>query len=378
MLDTELQEVLEQVKTLGLDFKAALQKEKGDRTTAQAEMSAQFAEIEQKLARRTNKGGGPELKTLGQLVVDDEQTKSYLAGPRRGNLHLSYEAKNITSGSSTVGSTVSTTTSLVTAQRAPIVMLPDRRLTIRDLLAPGETDTGIIEYAVETAFTNNAATVAEGALKPQSDITFDLRSSPARTIAHVMKASRQILDDAPQLQSVIDGRLRYGLNFVEEAQFLYGDGAAQNLFGIVPQATAFSAAFAVTGETAIDRISLAMLQATLALYPPTGIVLNPTDWTKISMTKDSMGRYIIGDPQGTVTPQLWGLPVVATPAITAGTFLVGSFRLAAQIFDRLTTEVLISTEDQDNFVKNMVTIRGEERVALAVYRPAAFVTGSLP
>jgi HK97 family phage major capsid protein len=193
-----------------------------------------------------------------------------------------------------------------------------------------------------------------------------------------VKASRQILDDAPALRSIIDAEMRYGLEFAEEAELLYGDGTGAHLLGIVPQATAYSAAFAVTGETAIDRIRLAMLQGVLALYPMTGSVLNPTDWTKIEMLKDSMGRYIIGDPQGTVAPRLWGLPVVASIAMTAGTFLTGAFKYGAQIFDRMAIEVAISTENNDDFEKNMITVRAEERLALVVKRPAAFIAGSLP
>jgi HK97 family phage major capsid protein len=253
-----------------------------------------------------------------------------------------------------------------------------RQLTIRDLVAPGNTVSNAIEFAVQTARTNNAAVVAENTAKPYSNYTWDLRSFPVRTVAHLVKASRQILDDAPALQSTIDAEMRYGLQFAEEAQLLSGDGTGQNLLGIIPQASAYSAAFTVTGETAIDRIRMAMLQATIALYPVSGTVLNPTDWTKIEMLKDGMGRYIIGDPQGTTAPRLWGQPVVASLGMTAGTFLTGAFRYGAQIFDRLAIEVLISTENVDDFEKNMVSIRAEERLAFVVKRPGAFITGALP
>ncbi len=167
------------------------------------------------------------------------------------------------------------------------VGLPMRQMTVRDLLAPGETTSNAVEFAVQVARTNNAAVVAENTTKAYSNYTWNLQNFPVRTIAHLVKASRQILDDAPALRSTIDAEMRYGLEFAEEAELLYGDGTGAHLLGIVPQATAYSAAFAVTGETAIDRIRLAMLQGVLALYPMTGSVLNPTDWTKIEMLKDS-------------------------------------------------------------------------------------------
>jgi len=93
----------------------------------------------------------------------------------------------------------------------------------------------------------------------------------------------------------------------------------------------------------------------------------------IELMKTTDGAYLFANPQGTVGPRLWGLPVVTTTSMTVDTALTGSFRLGAQIFDREDANVVVSTEDQDNFVKNMVTIRSESRVALAVYRPEAFI-----
>lgn len=375
-----------EVKELGKmtqETKAGADKALFDMNAEVKGIITRITEVEQKIVRRPG-GQAEERKTLGQMVIDSKELKALKEAGGRGSIHMSFEAKDITSGTGTVGTGVSPATSLVVPERQPIVNLPDRRFFVRDLITPGETISSNIEYPVETTFTNAAATVAEGAAKAQSNLVFDLKSAPVRTIAHFMRASRQILDDAPQLRSYIDGRLRYGLNFVEEAQMLLGDGTGQNLLGIQPQATAYSAAFAITGETAIDRLRMASLQATLALYPSTGFVLHPTDWAKIELTKDAMGRYIVGNPSGSFTgglmymPMLWGLPVVATQAQTVNNFLSGAFKLGAQIFDRMQVEVLISTEDQDNFIKNLITIRGEERLALAVYRPAAFVTGTLP
>jgi HK97 family phage major capsid protein len=219
---------------------------------------------------------------------------------------------------------------------------------------------------------------AEGNTLPQSDGSYSLVSSPVRTIGHYMKASTQVLDDMGQLQSFIDSEVQYGVNFAEEAQLLNGDGTGQNLLGIVTQASAYSAAFAITGETAFDRTLLAVLQVELNLYPCDAIVLNPTDWRKMQLTKDATGRYLGGGRFASTLPVVWNLPVVTSLAMTAGTFLCGAFSLGAQIFDRQQTSVQISTEDQDNFVRNLCTIKGTERIALAVKRPAAFVFGSLP
>jgi HK97 family phage major capsid protein len=203
-----------------------------------------------------------------------------------------------------------------------------------------------------------------------------LQTSNVTTIAHWVQATRQILDDVPMLQSYINGRLMYGLRYVEDNQLLNGAGTGTDLNGIYTQATASTANLAViTSPTKIDVIRAAMLQATLANLPASGIVLHPTDWFGIETTKDSAGNYIIGDPAAQLTPRMWGLPVVATPAMTTGKFLTGAFDMGAQIFDRQDARVEISTEDGNNFVKNLVTILCEERLALAVYNTLAFVKG---
>jgi len=371
------EKVTTEMKNLGVateETKAKADKALTDMNT----ISARLTEIEQKVARKGSGDQPPQQKSLGQIVIDDDKVKA-LMEQKNGQARVTIEVKDMLSGGSLWGSGVSPSSSLVIADRQPIVPPPMRTLVVRDLLTPGTTSSNAIEYPVETDNPANtgAAVVSEGTRKPQTNLTFDLKSAPVRTVAHYSKASRQILDDAPMLQSYIDGRLRYGLGYVEENELLYGDGTGQHLLGIIPQATAYSAAFTPANLQNIDTLRLASLQATLALYPATGYVLHPTDWAKIELTKDTQGRYIVGDPQNQITPRLWNLPVVATQAMLVSHFLTGAFRLGAQIFDRMSIEVLVSTENEDDFVRNMITIRAEERLALAVYRPAAFVYGSL-
>lgn len=339
-------------------------------------LKKQLETIEQKLARATEfEQAAKSSKSLGSQFVADEQVKNFLAtDTRRGKVALMLKATITSVATDTAGAAGDA----LVATRIPGIIAPNqRRMTVRDLLTPGTMDGNSMEFVRETGFNNNAGMVAEGAAKPQSDIKLDLISTSAKVIAHTAKASRQILDDVAQLQSYIDGRLRYGLAFKEETQLLSGDGTGQNLLGIIPQATAFSAAFAPASETAIDKIRLAMLQAALAEYPATGTVMHPTDWARIELTKDSQGRYIIGNPQGTTAPTLWNLPVVATQAISVDKFLTGAFQLGAQVFDRWAARVEIATENEDDFVKNLLTMLCEERLALAVYRPESFIYGDL-
>lgn len=348
--------------------------------TEQNAIIARLGDLEQKMARDPGGSAAPELKTMGEKFLASEEVKAMIAQGDRFHGKVAVEVKNITSASAAAGEDVST--GLVIADRQPGVVLvqPNRRLVIRDLLMAGRTSSNAIEWVRETLFTNSAATVAENPSnpKPQSDLTFDLQNTPVRAIAHFVMASKQIMGDAPMLQSYIDGRLRYGLGFYEDNQLLNGNGTGTNLSGLMQNATDFAvpAGFNVAKASYIDVLRVAMLQATLALYPATGHILNPTDWAAIETTKDSQGRYIWANPANLNGPVIWGLPVAESLAMAPGSFMTGAFKYAAQIFDREDANVLLSTEDRDNFVKNMITILCEERLALAVYRPQALIKGA--
>jgi HK97 family phage major capsid protein len=339
--------------------------------TGMNEAKSRLDEMEQKLDLAGS--AGERHLTAGERFVEAEEFKNF-AGQTRPRGRAIVEVKDITSLTTDAAGSVGT---LVQPQRVAGTELPQRRMTIRALLAQGNTSSSSIEYDKEKVFTNNAAPVAEGAAKPQSEIQYEEATATVRTIAHWMRTSVQILADAPALRSIIDQRLRYGLAYVEESQLLNGSGSGQNLEGLVTAATAYSAPGSLSASTPVDVVRLMILQVALAEYPANGIVMNPIDMAAIEMSKDSAGGYLIGDPQGTIQKRLWGLPVVETQAITVDKALVGAFNLAAQIFDRQDATVEVSTEDQDNFIKNKVTIRAEQRLALAIYREAALVYGDL-
>ncbi|MDM2972743.1 phage major capsid protein [Citrobacter sp. CK198] len=337
---------------------------------AEKTLKAAVGELEQHVAQMPLANAKQVVETVGHQVISAEALKTFAASIDGGK-RVSIPVK---------AATISTDIpeGVVEPQRLPgIDTAPKQRLFIRDLIAPGRTSSPAIFWVQQTGFTNNAAVVPENTQKPYSDIQFATKITPVTTVAHLFKASKQILDDFAQLQSTIDAEMRYGLKFVEEQEILFGDGTGAHLDGIVPQASPFNPAFQVEQQNGIDDLRLAMLQAQLARFPASGHVLHFIDWAKIELTKDSLGRYILANPAALTGPTLWGLPVVATEAAKfLGKFLVGAFNAGAQIFDREETNVVISTENADDFEKNMITIRCEERLALAVKRPEAFVFGT--
>lgn len=336
-------------------------------------LKAQLTEIEQKLARNGGGEGADEAKSAGDVFVASDEFKQFAASGfgRNGSARIETKASLTNSTAAAAGSVGA---ALQSTRVAGVVELPRRPMTIRALLASGTMDGQAIEFIREHSETAGAAMVAEGAAKPQSDFRLELISTSARVIAHHFKVSRQALSDVSQLRSMIDTRLAYGLDLVEENQILNGDGTGQNLLGLIPQATAYSSPLAGADTQSIDKVRLMILQAALALLPADGIVMNPADWAWIELLKDSQGRFIIGNPQGNIGATLWGLPVVPSMAMTVDKVLVGAFRTGAQIFDRWQTSIETGYVGTD-FTDNMVTVLGEKRLALATYRPGAFIYG---
>ncbi len=353
--------------TLSAETKAAVDK----LLIEQGEIRARMQAAEQVIVTLDSGGGrgGVAAASIGQQFVDQDGFQAF-ASRGKGSMTLQVNAA-ITSLSDSAGV-------MVLPDQLPMVRPLTQRLFIRDLLPVGRTTSNSVRYFRETGFTNNAAPVSENPAgpKPESDLTFEEDNAPVVTIAHWIPASKQILADVPMLMSYINTRLSYGLKLNEEAQLLKGSGVGLNINGLVTQATAYAnPGVTVLAETAIDRLRIAMLQVNLAEMVADGIVLNPVDWAEIELTKTTDRAYLFVSPTGVSTPSLWGLPVVASVSMDIDEFLVGSFQQGAMLLDREDMNITVSTEDRDNFVRNMVTILAEERLALTVFRPEAFVTG---
>jgi HK97 family phage major capsid protein len=281
--------------------------------------------------------------------------------------------------SSAVGS--STPGILVPERIAGVVKPGVRRLRVRDLIPRFPTTNNAIEWVRENAFTNAASPTAETVSKPESALTFVIDSVPVRTIAHWIPAAAQVIADFGQLQAYIETRLIEGLKDIEDNEIVAGDGTGQHLSGFSTEATAYDTARNVAGDTRIDRLNHAISQVEDVLHEADGIILHPRDWRAIQLIKTdnggaNTGEYILGGPVGNADPMLWGLHVATTTAITAGQFFVGAFQRYVAIHDRMDARIDVSTEHADFFIRNLVAIRAEERIALSVLRADALIFGS--
>ena len=256
------------------------------------------------------------------------------------------------------------------------------RLTVADLLSQGTISGNAISYLIEQAMEGDFATVAEGALKPQIHFVNPIQATDAlKKIAGFIKLTDEFIDDAEFLVTEINNRLLYQLGYFEEQQLLNGNGTGTNLLGLLNRSgiqTEASASFATKPTDWPDAIFRAMTKVNVnSGFPADGIVINPLDYQTFRLQRDGNGQYYGGGFfQGEygangilINPPLWGLRTVVTPAIPAGTVAVGAFQSAATVYRKGGVRVEAATQHASDFTSNLVTIRAEERVALAVRVP---------
>ena len=345
-------------------------------------LTSEMRQIKERISRAPGAGGGfgdgrSRLSIGQQFTQSDEYKNSNFNG--RFKVQMSAKGRLWEKAVGTIteeGSGV-----IIYPRRVGWIQQPQVPLVMRDLLdVIPLTGTNAVEYVIETWTLAADYQVLEGDRKAQSGVLYTDKTAVVRTIAHFVKISRQMLSDVPFVMTTIDQRLVYGVMLKEDKELLYGDGSAGHILGIMPQASAFNPAppLDTVATTPLDMILAAIVQVTNAGYVPTSIVLNPITWAAIQMEKTTLGMYLLGGPgyglpQGVAQPSLWGLPVVTSLNMLTTDALVGAFPGNAALFDRESPVVEISYENEDDFVRNLATLRCEERMTLAVFVPAAFV-----
>ena len=322
--------------------------------------------------------GEAKAKTLGEFAAEGVKQRGLKAGTRF--------SENLGTFSKAAASPMVTPSGVANALADVQERLyegPRRRLVVADLLGQETTTRSAVTYFVESETVNGAvATVAEGAEKPLVSFGDPTPvTEPVRKIAAVMKESDEMVEDLPWLASAIDNRGIYLVQLAEEDQLLNGSGSGTNLDGILNRDGILTGQTASGEPNVADAIFRAMTSvSTSSPFQPDGIIINPTDYQTLRLAKDSNNQYYGGGffsgqyGNGGVMeqPPLWGLRTVVTPAIAAGTVLVGAFQQGASVIRRKGLTVEVANQNEDDFVYNRIAIRIEERLALAVRYPKAF------
>jgi HK97 family phage major capsid protein len=342
--------------------------------------------IDRKIAGGSALGGSGHTKRLRDHLKENDDVQRLLRD-RRGRAVINLEGDDVARAMQTKTTITSAgvgwqTTGVLQIERIPgITVEPRATLKIRDVLFASQTSLQVVDFVKVTTPMGVASPQVESSPKVENAVAFTSYSERVKTIATWIPATKQILDDFAELATYVENALPYYVNLAEEQQLLSGDGTGENLHGILVQSTAFNTGLLnpTAGWTRLDVIARAIEQInTTNEIDPTFVVMNPRDYWSVRLTKDNFGRYLLGDPQSIGDPNIFGLSAVWTPSMPAGTFLVGSGSpVASEIRDRMQMQVEISTEHMDYFVRNMVAIRAEKRLAYVMKRNGSFISGSL-
>jgi HK97 family phage major capsid protein len=330
---------------------------------ARAEVKALAEKFEKsmtEIAQRMEKAGDsePEANTAGEEFVASDAYKSYVAGNRDS---ARFEVKaTITSDSTTV----------FPLQRPGIIQGNFTPVTLRSVIPTIRVTGNAVNHLRENAWTNAAREVTQGATKPESALTFTNKNFVIETVAHWIPVTEQLAADAPAVMDYINRRLRHGLAAKIDAQLISGDGTSPHLSGFIDSGNYTSYSLAASGDTLHDAVS----KAKYAMWAATGeapdtVVVNPADWGAEERTREgATGMYLFGGPT------MDGMRVVLSTNVSAGNILVMNVEQGAVIFERQGSTIEIG-RNGDDFKKNMLTIRAEERLALAVMRPSLVYYG---
>lgn len=364
------------------DSKASVEAVKAEMKTLgekQLELSRELASLQQKSAQQGEVINAD--KSVGAQYVNSNAYKAL-----KGNVSKVERAREIISTKAATTSTVTpginrNTIAMPTQLAGIYDENAEMPLVIEGLIPHIPVTSSSVQYLKNSAFTNGAKVVAEGTAKPESTFQFKLATANVETIAHYTKITEQLAQDAPAVQAFINAKMIYGLQLKIDEQLVNGTGAeSSQLTGLLDttNSTDYS-----TDITALKASIKSMADFALAIktkletagYAPKYLILNPIDWAALALMKDTNGLYILGGPAAVAGKTLWGMSVVTTPSMPQGKYLMSDFALGATIFDRQEVAVEIDRE-QDDFTKNLFTIRVERRLGLAVENPKAIGGGA--
>ena len=371
-----LDEGIKSVETkLAQKLDAAIEKYEGQVATygkAQEEIRAEVKALSQEfqssiteVAQKMENHRQPVASmTAGEEFVKSEQFKALVTGQlQRARL----EVKN---------TVVSNSTTVFPQQQPGVIRGNFAPLTIREIFRVIPVTSNMVNSLREASWTNSAAEVSQGAAKPESDITFEQYNVPITTVAHWLKVSNQLLADAPAIMAYIDTRARDGLAQRIDAQLLNGNGTSPNLSGLTDSGN-FTAYTANSGDLLVDAINRAKWQLWASGNVPDVVIVNPADWGTMERTREYVatgGAYLYGMPGDSAGLNPFGVRVVISNNMTPGKFLIGALNTSAVLYTRSGAVVEMGYVN-DDFTKNLVTIRVEERLGLGVERPAAILYG---
>lgn len=330
-------------------------------------------EVEEYLKRPVNRPGQPspkDEKSIGTQIVESKAVteKAGPVGPVAS--FEDWDVKTVLStGAGWAPETI----------RGPrFVDEVTRPIQLLDLFPTTNTDQTSILFMEETTFTNAAAEVAESVQGtpgtfPEGALALTEQSSPVRKIAVWLPVTDEQLEDVSQVTGYINNRLPFMLRQRLDGQVINGDGIAPNLDGILNVAGIQT--YALSAEPVPDAVHKGMtLVNVTGRAAADAVVMHSNDWQDVRLLRTADGIYIWGSPSEVGVPRMWGLPVVVNEAIAENTALVGDFGGYSELSFKRGVDIQVSNSHDTFFIEGKQAFRADLRVALVVYRPAAFCT----
>lgn len=381
-LEESIKNVQEEQKNGKVSLKAFEDKVKelGDK---QLELSKSLADVTQALDKNTKAlNATNEVKSLGQKVAAHEAIKNYQGGTATFKISTKADTINKSPAANSI-----TRNTITPAYQAGMVTMPDQPLQIEQLIPHIPVSVDAIEYTKEGAVTDGSKIVAEGEKLGETTVTNPtLHTANCVNIGAYTVVTHQLLTNESALAAFIETKMQYKLKLNIENQLVNGNGTSTQLGGLLHEGnftdktTAVQGKLPKSGATLLDFALLLKTEFEKQYIVPERLLLNPDDWTQLALLKDANGHYILGGPQLLATKNLWGLPVMTTPFVAAGKYILGNFTLGATIYDREALDFRISDSDGENFKSMLYTFRVNRRLGFAVENPLAIFAGdwSLP
>lgn len=262
-----------------------------------------------------------------------------------------------------------------------LVSDPRQVLNIANLFGRIQINTNsyeFVRYNYKTTLTaTGPASVAEGAAKPESNYGGTIQTGTIKTLATWTKLTEQMIADNANIVSFINDDLPYQLDKVIEYQILCGSGSNGEFSGLNQSDNFTDYISGITfgaNDTEIDLVLRVKSAMEAAGVTGVMLLLNPADWCKVLTAKNVNKDYLIPGIVDIPTKTIWGVPVVTNPFVAAGKFYLGNFAEAGKIVEREDLAIEMDRE-QDDFTKNLMTLRVERRLDFAVMQPKAVCYG---
>lgn len=366
-MDTELNELFDNVKKLTLDVQMAENQKRRDAGISELPVSGNFS--------HDNGSGQKGKKSFGELIVASQDYRDSITKSGRSKHTFSMEIPDyISELSRNQGVKTLFQTSAGWAPESTrtglLIDAVTRPIQVTDVIPAARTGMAAVVYMEETTRTHANAERNEGAAYAESAFALTQRSSTVRSIGTMIPVTDEQLADEAQVASYLSNRLIFGARQRLDSQILVGDGSAPNLRGINNTSGVQTQAKGADPTPDTFYKAMTLIKVTGRAFPSHHFI-HPTDWQEIKLLRTADGIYIWGSPSENGPERLWGLPVVVTDAQTQNTGLTGDVLNFCSLFERQGVEVETGYVN-DDFKLGQKTLRAGVRVAFVVFRGAAF------